>query len=248
MKQEPVEVESAEVEPVEEEQLEPVYEDYSPPIDYSDYKEPITKQTELDNKIITSYGSNKVYRIKPRIVQTKIAVPYINEVTGKPKMFKGVLIDPDTGEKVLVKAPLLRKITTLNLLDPKKPFDTEQIDFPIKQWFNDSLTSTYLEPREASFIRKLTDYSMYLFIKQVNNLSEDYTGMLWRLSFIKDIITDTGKSINGRGIEAAKTNINRNESQVWQHNVTPQAVEEFQKKKDAGLMNSLSKFGSKVTL
>ena len=209
---------------------------------------PINKPTLLDNKIISSFGNNKLFRIQPNIEQQRIAVPYLDKKTGKPKMFKGVVEDPETGEKFLVKAPLLRKIKLMPVLDPKLPFTTEEVDFPIPKWFNDSITSTYLSQKEANFLRRLTDFAIYLFTRAVNNPEEDYTGMLWRLSFMKDMIADTGKSIDGRGIEAAKTNINRSESTVWRRMPEDDRhYEEFKKKKNAGLFASL-KLPGKITM
>ena len=207
----------------------------------------ITKQTELDNKIISSFAkAGKLVKLIPRVSTIKLGIPYLDKRTGKPKMFHGVLVDPETGEKVIVKAPLLRKIRHVRILDG---FDKKEIDFPIKDWFNDSITSTILTSREAAFIRRVDDLAISLFIKQMNNPKFDYTGFLHRLYFIKSSIADTGKSINGRGIEAAKTNIHRSESTAWQYSgrEEQQKYEDFKKRKDSNLLDSFMGKG-KITM
>ena len=182
-----------------------------------DYDIPITRQTELDNKILSSYNKRKkISIVKPVIEHIRVGIPLVDE----------------NKQVVLVKGvPVLDKIKKIPVL---KSFEREDVDFPIPEWFNDSTTSSFLTKSEARFLNKLDDLGITLFVKSMYDEKKDYTGFLNRLFWIKASIVDASKGRDGIAAERAKSQFTRSESVA---RVYQDKVREIEEIKKGGLYN-----------
>ena len=182
-----------------------------------DYDIPITRQTELDNKILSSYNKRKkISIVKPVIEYIRVGIPLLDE----------------NKQVVLVKGvPVLSSIKKIPVL---KSFDREDVDFPIPEWFNDSTTSSFLTKSEARFLNKLDDLGITLFVKSMYDDKKDYTGFLNRLFWIKASIVDASKGRDGIAAERAKSQFTRSESVA---RVYQEKVREIEDIKKGGLYN-----------
>jgi len=182
-----------------------------------DYDIPITRQTELDNKILSSYNKRKkISIVKPVIEYTRVGIPLLDE----------------NKEIILVDGvPVLAKIKRIPVL---KSFERTDVDFPIPEWFNDSTTSSFLTKSEARFLNKLDDLGITLFVKSMYDEKKDYTGFLNRLFWIKASIVDASKGRDGIAAERAKSQFTRSESVA---RVYQDKVKEFEEIKKGGLYN-----------
>lgn len=184
-------------------QPEEEFEDYSDeesPYDMNDI--PITKDIQLDNKIISTAAKNKIVISTPKIEKKKVGIPAFDK--------NGLMVTKKVQTKSgLIEVPILLKVKSVEIITG---FDTKEVDFPISDWFNDSVTSGILEKDEARYLRRVDDVGfklmskMVLFPKKVAVL-----GFLQRLAAQKQSIADTSKGIGGGAIEHAKTNITRSE-------------------------------------
>lgn len=182
-----------------------------------DYDIPITRQTELDNKILSSYNKRKkISIVKPVVEYTRVGIPLLDE-DGQVVIVKGV--------------PVLAKIKKIPIL---KSFERKDVDFPIPEWFNDSTTSSFLTKSEARFLNKLDDLAITLFVKSMYDEKKDYTGFLNRLFWIKASIVDASKGRDGIAAERAKSQFTRSESVA---RVYQEKVKEIEDMKNGGLRN-----------
>jgi len=174
--------------------------DYDSSLYDSNWTAPIDSDTQLNAKIISTDNKDK-----------KIAFTF-------PKI-----------KEELVVLPLLRKDKTPVLKDGKivvykikkmkvfQGYETETIDFPFKDWFNDSTTSAFLTAKEARFVRMTDRLAFAMLIETIENYPKiNRLKTIAQLGWVKASFTDSSKGIMGEAVKYAKStfskqeNINRN--------------------------------------
>ena len=148
-------------------------------------------------------------------------------------VYKNVLVNGD-----LKKIPVLHKIKRIPIITG---VEFQEHEFPIKDWFNDSVTSSSIDLQESAFIRMVDDIAVSLVLRSMENNNVNYTAFLNRLYFMKASVSDTSKGVGGRAMEMAKTTINKGESMVQMYRKM-QFDEEVDKRKKSGLLG-LGLFG-----
>lgn len=186
----------------------------------------LTRDSQVNDKILSSASKfKKIIRVVPKFEETEYAVPLVDE--NGAIVYKTVFVDG-----VESKVPVIKKLATfLRVVS----FENEEIDFPIPDWFNDSVTSSSLTPQEASYIRRADDIAITLFLRSLTSEKVNYARFLNRIYFQKSTLADTGKGIGGRAMEMAKTTITKGESLV-QAIRKEQQMQAFEEKKNSGLL------------
>lgn len=183
---------------------------------------PILKDIQLDNKIISSHAKNKFIFLKPLVKEEIVAIPLIDEK--RRIVYKEVLL---RGQNK--KIPVIKKFIRTRYLDG---FDKEEMDFPIADWFNDSVPSSILEKKEARYLRSIDDLGVSLMMKVVREPDKyQVIGFLERLYSQKMSIADTGKGIGGGAIEKAKTSITKSEQTAYMMRNDKDELDSFRQKK-----------------
>lgn len=215
------------------------YEDYDDYDDYSNYNIPITKDIQLDNKIISSSSKNKMLLIKPIVKVMKFAVPLRGSKGGI--MYAKKVLEDGT----IKKYPVIQGFETFEML---VDLEKEEKEFPIEDWFNDSVTSTIMEKREARYLRQLDDFGFKLMSKMIQNPTRvKCYGFLQRLHAQKMSIVETCKGTEGRAVEWAKTQISKSESTNYLYRKDREELEQI-RQREAELNSGLLGFGIKIPL
>jgi len=167
------------------------------------YGRPISKDIELDYNCLKSHAKNKLIFFKPIIEEVVVGVPLVD--SDKQIVYREVTIN---GEKKSV--PVVRKVKKVKMVTS---YDTIEEDFPIKDWFNDSVSSSILSIEEAQYIRRLDDLGAKLGRKLMLNPDKvQIMGFLHRLYTQKNSLAETGKAIGGVGLDKLKTVTSKSES------------------------------------
>jgi len=184
-------------------------------------EDPIRHQTELDAKIIsTGYNDLVLHLKKPIYKKIQVAVLHTNH--------KGEL-------RLLNGKPVFKKMKTVNVFDH---YEEKDVDFPIKNFYSDSLTSSIIDKDEANAIRGLDDLIWVLAMKTVVDPDSDFTKFMWRLFGVKASLVDTAKAIGGGALEYSKTTITKGEQRSYDFRAD-KGFEDYQnrlKKKGGGLL------------
>lgn len=191
----------------------------------SAYDMPIDSGDALNNKIISSHIKNRnIIVTKPKIEKKRIALPLLDKL-GKPVMQDGNYV--------------IKKIKQMEVL---VGLEKREFEFPIPDWFSDSITSSILEKEEGQIVREIDDLAMSLFTEMLNNPKMDHSEFIAWLYWIKGSIVDTAKSIGGGAVEKAKTTITKGESLVREYRTDPSQFSEKEERKKKGILG-LGMFG-----
>lgn len=184
---------------------------------------PIHKQEQIDNKIMSSFNKHrKIILPKPKIVNRKVIIPK-RKKNGEILMQDGCVVP--------------KRISTVPVLEG---FDKEEIEFPIKDWFNDSRTSSFILREEANWIRRADNLAIRLFIKSLSDPRINYNAFLNQLYWDIASFTDTSKGIEGIGAERAKTTFTKSETLTKAQRV--RAYRDFEKAKKGGFIGAIKGF------
>lgn len=184
---------------------------------------PVTKQEQIDNKIMSSFNKHRKITIpKPRIVIRKVIIPQ-RKANGEILLQDGMVVP-----KSISKVPVL------------EGFDKAEVDFPIKDWFNDSRTSSFILREEANWIRKADNLAIRLFIKSLSDPRINYSEFLNQLYWDIAAFTDTSKGIEGIGAERAKTQFSKSETVAKAYRSSA-AARSFEKAKGGGLKGAIKR-------
>ncbi len=161
------------------------------------WTQPIDSETQLNAKIISSDNKDKKIVISKPIYEKKwVAIPLLDS-DRTPFL--------DQNGRIIIKG--VKKI------DMFKGFQQEELDFPLKDWFNDSIPSSFITPREGRFIRHLDMLAFSLFIEMLENPNvADKTKMIAMLGWVKASFADSSKGIEGEGVKYSKSTFNRQEN------------------------------------
>lgn len=185
----------------------------------SNWLPPVDSQDKLNDKIISSHNKNREIVItRPSIKKMKVAFPLLDS-NGD------ITVDKD-GLPVISK---IRKMEVYIGVEKRSFF------FPIKDWFNDSVTSSVLEKTEAQFIRETDDLAFSLWIEQMFNPKIDHSEFINKLYWLKASIADVSKGVGGVAVVHAKTTISKGENLVNDYRRDP-ILEHDKKMKKSGIL------------
>jgi len=184
--------------------------EWSPPIDSAD---------RLNDKIISSSNKHRVVHLStPKYKIAKVGLPLLDE-EGQIVYSNGF--------------PVIKKIKKLKLLDG---WEQHELNFPIPDWFNDSITSAFLTDKEARFVRELDDLAFALFIETIENPGIDWTPIINELYWVKASMADTSKGTTGEAVRSAKTTITKGETINREYRDELDKFDDYKKKKKHGLL------------
>ena len=161
------------------------------------WTQPIDSETALNAKIISSDNKDKKIVISKPVYEKNWVSIALLDSDGKPFL--------DQDGRIIIKA--VKKVHVF------KGFEQEEIPFPLPDWFNDSIPSSFLTPREGRFIR-FTDYLAFsLFVEMLENPdANDKTKMIALLGWVKASFADSSKGIEGEGVKYSKSTFSRQEN------------------------------------
>ena len=181
---------------------------------------PVTKQEQIDNKIMSSFNKHrKIIVPKPIIKYRKVIIPK-RKKNGEILLQNGLIVP--------------KRISTVPVLEG---FEKDEIDFPITDWFNDSRTSSFILRSEANWIRRADNLAIRLFIKSLSDPRINYNEFLNQLYWDIAAFTDTSKGIEGIGAERAKTQFSKSETVAKAYR--PSQIERFERAKGGGIRNAV---------
>ncbi len=160
--------------------------------------DPIRNSTELDAEIIKShYKDNKLLLKLPLFEDVKVAIVY-KDKNGKPRLRDGF--------------PIVKGYETVQVF---KSYDKQEVEFPIKNLYTDSLTSSILDKEEANVIRDHHDLIWTIGMKMVTDGDFDSIRFIHRINGATATLLESAKSIGGGGLEWSKSTITKNESKTY---------------------------------
>lgn len=196
-------------------------EDFDLEDDYRRY--PIQNQTEMDNKIISTHAKSKMVFINPKFEIVEAGIPLLDENK------QIIYVDADVGG-IKKKVPVLKKIVSTRM---RMDFERKELDFPIMDWFNDSVPSSTLTKEEGRYIRRIDDLGGKLGIKMLKQPEKlQIAGFLYRLYYQRNSLADTGKGIGGAGVESAKKTISKAESSSRLYRLDRDELDEYRARKE----------------
>lgn len=183
---------------------------------------PVTKQEQIDNKIMSSFNKHrKIIIPKPIITYRKVIIP-MRKKNGEILLQDGLVVP--------------KKVSTVSVLEG---FEEEKIDFPIVDWFNDSRTSSFILREEANWIRRTDNLAIRLFIKSLSDTRLNYNAFLNQLYWDIAAFTDTSKGIEGIGAERAKTQFTKSETVAKAYRA--RQLERFENAKKGGIKGAIKR-------
>ncbi|MBR9701814.1 hypothetical protein GOV13_02740 [Candidatus Pacearchaeota archaeon] len=172
--------------------------DLLPATDTPYVPDPIRNPTELDAEIIKShYKQEKLLLKKPVFKELEVAVVFKNR-NGKPKLVNGM--------------PVVKKIIKVNVFDH---YENEEVEFPIKNLYTDSLTSSILDKDEANVVRDHHDLIWVIGMRMLTDPDFDSVRFIHRLNGATATLLESAKSIGGGGLEWSKSSISKQESKSY---------------------------------
>lgn len=163
-------------------------------------EDPYTSNYQIDAKILSSdYKNQKIIIKTPKYKKMVLSTIYKNK-DGTPKLVNGYPVEKDKVEATVLDG-----------------FETQEIDFPIQNLFNDSVTSSILTDSDVEMIRIIDTRIMSLGMKMVTNEKISFLKTLHLLNGIKASVADSSKGRWGRSAELSKTQINKGESRTYQY-------------------------------
>lgn len=176
--------------------------------------DPYTSNYQIDGKLISSdYKDQKmIFKIptyKKILVTTvfKDKFGVVKKVNGKPV------------EKTTYYANVLTG------------FEDKQIDFPVPNLHNDSVTSSILTDSDVDSIRMIDDNVYDLSLEMMTKANVSFVKSIYRLNGLKASIVDSAKGRWGRSAELAKTQITKGESKTFAYH-DQRSFDEYEKRKN----------------
>ena len=161
--------------------------------------DPIRNPTELDAEIIKShYKDQKIVLKKPIFEDIKAAVIY-KDKKGKPRLMNGFRV--------------IKGYKTVKVFTGK--YDNIEVDFPVKNFYTDSLTSSILDKDEVNVVREHFDLTWRLGMLMITDPDFDSTRFIHRLNGVTATLLESSKSIGGGGLEWSKSTITKQESKSY---------------------------------
>lgn len=160
----------------------------------------VDTQEAVNDKIMSSANKyRQVILTFPKTSEQYVALPLLDEN-------RNIVYDAE-GNPVIKS---VRKMKIFEGLEEKK------LKFPIEDWFNDSVTSSFLSKKEAAFVRFCDFFGFELYLETIENWPNiNWLGMINEVYWAKASIADSAKGIEGQGVKQAKStyshaeNVNR---------------------------------------
>jgi len=109
--------------------------------------------------------------------------------------------------------PVLKGKETIKVFTGE--YDKKEVDFPIKNFYTDSLTSSILDKDEVNVIRDHYDLVWRLGMLMVTDGEFDSVRFIHRLNGATATLLESAKSIGGGGLEWSKSTITKQESKSY---------------------------------
>lgn len=165
-------------------------------MDYYD-SDPYSNTYQIDAKLISSdYKDQKILIKTPKFRKIKACVLFKNK-DGTVKLIDG--------------KPVVREIVKTRVADG---FETLELEFPIQNLHNDSVTSSILTDSDVESIRMIDDVIYDLSLEMMLSPEISFVKTITRLHGIKASIVDSSKGRWGRSAELSKTTITKGESKT----------------------------------
>lgn len=159
--------------------------------------DPYTNTSQIDAKILSTDYKDLKISIKVPIYKKLMVTSILRNSDGTPKLFNG--------------KPVQKQIYEANVFNG---FEMKEMDFPIKNIHNDSVTSSILTDSDVEMVRLVDDLIYDFALDMVIKPDTNFTKTIYRLNGLKASIVDSSKGRWGRGPELAKTTITKGESKT----------------------------------
>ncbi len=161
--------------------------------------DPIRNATELDAEIIKSHYKDQMLVLKkPKFEDVRAAIVY-KDKNGKPKLKNGF--------------PVIKGYETIRIFTGE--YEKIEVEFPIKNFYTDSLTSSILDKDEVNVVREHHDLTWVLGMRMLTDPEFDSTRFIHRLNGVTATLLESSKSIGGGGLEWSKSTISKQESKSY---------------------------------
>lgn len=160
--------------------------------------DPIRNPTELDAEIIKSHYKNHKLLLKTPIFKDIEAVVVYKDKNGKPRLRNGL--------------PVVKEYKTVKVFEG---YEKKEVEFPVKNFYTDSLTSSILDKEEANVIREHYDLLWTIGMRMVTDDEFDSVRFIHRIHGATATLLETAKSIGGGGLEWSKSTISKQESKSY---------------------------------
>ena len=160
--------------------------------------DPIRNSTELDAEIIKShYKEHKLLLKIPLFEDIDVAIVY-KDKKGNPRLKDGF--------------PVLKGYKTVKVF---AGYDKQEVEFPIKNFYTDSLPSSILDKDEVNVVRDHYDLIWRVGMLMVTDPDFNSIRFIHRLNGVNATLLESSKSIGGGGLEWSKSTISKQESKSY---------------------------------
>ena len=178
----------------------------------------------LNNKIVSSHNMGEGIVIKkPKFEQKKYWIPLL-----------------DKQNQIIYKngKPILHKIKTGSMLTG---FEEQLIKFPIKDWFNDSVTSSILDKEDVMIIREIDDLGFSFWAQSINNPKINIQEFITWLYWLKASRADAAKGLGGAAVNYSKMTISKGDNPVSEYRKEP-AYQKWKDKQQGSILKHNGKW------
>ena len=203
---------------MEEEQFEESYSNYDD-VGLGDYvPDSYTSNYQIDGKLISSDYKDQKMLFKVPIYKKVLVTTLFRDKRGVVKKLNG--------------KPVEKSTYYANVLTG---FEEKQIEFPVPNMHNDSVTSSILTDSDVEMIRMIDDNMYDLSLDMMTKPNVSFIKTVYRLNGLKASIVDSAKGRWGRSAELAKTTISKGESKTYAYHDQKEFEEYEQRKKKKGI-------------
>lgn len=182
---------------------------------------PPSKEVQIDDKIISSNVKENYLTIEIPEFEKKVIAIILKDKYGKPVLIDGQYLYEEKEMQVFTK------------------FVEKKINFPLKDYFSDNVSSSFLDPLDVEIIRN-ADLLVSTLISKMVKEGKSYPRILTKLKFIKHTVATTSKGLRGVAATTAKTRITKGETIEKIINEQKQILQKEEEKKK-GLFSFLGR-------
>ena len=176
--------------------------------------DPYTNTSQIDAKLISSgYKDQKI----------NVNIPIYKQIR-----VTSIVRNADGTAKLLNGKPVEKDVYIANVFSG---YESQEIDLPIKNIHNDSVTSSILTDSDVEMIRLIDDLFYDLSLDTALKPDVSFIKTLVRLYGLKASIVDSSKGRWGRAAELAKTQISKGESKTFAYH-DQKGFEEYEQRKN----------------
>ncbi len=187
--------------------------------------DPYSNSSQIDAELISSgYKDQKISISVPKYKQIRVT-SIVRNSNGTAKLLNGKPVEKD--------------VYMANVFEG---YETKEIELPIKNIHNNSVTSSILTDSDVEMIRLIDDLFYDLSLDTALKPDVSFVKTLVRLYGLKASIVDSSKGRWGRSAELAKTQITKGESKTVAYHDQKGFEEYEQRKNRKGIFGFGTKF------